>query len=189
MTDTDQVVLVNHRDQPLGELDKLAAHRQGRLHRAFSVILRNSQGELLLQRRAMAKYHSGGLWSNTCCSHPRPGEAVVAAGRRRLHEEMGLDTELDARFSLIYRAEFANGLVEHEYDHVLLGQLDDDPHPDPAEAMDWRWLNPARVQSWVDHRPWEFSVWFPLLLEHLLAEHRGYLGDFSLRESPPPEGR
>jgi len=175
-TDADQVVLVDLHDNPLGNQEKLSAHRQGRLHRAFSVLLRNCHGQLLLQRRAPGKYHSGGLWSNTCCSHPRPGEDLLEAGRRRLGEEMGLDVALERAFSFIYRTEFADGLVEYEFDHVLIGQHDGDPDPDPAEAMDWRWESPAVVEQQLHDAPDRFTAWFAPVLCHWLAGSRGHLG-------------
>jgi len=174
---TDQVVLVDHHDNPLGSLDKLSAHRQGRLHRAFSVMLRDHHGRFLLQRRALGKYHSGGLWSNTCCSHPRPGEALLAAGRRRLREEMGLDVALQCAFSFVYRTAFEDGLVEYEFDHVLSGHHDGEPRPDPAEAMDWRWESGEVIERQMNDDPGCFTAWFTPVLHHLLAGSRGHLGE------------
>ena len=119
------MILVNERDEPLGSMEKMEAHRKGALHRAFSVFIFNSRGEMLLQQRALKKYHSGGLWTNACCSHPRPGETNEAAALRRLREEMGFDTSLQQIFSFTYRASFNNGLTEHEYDHVFAGIYDE----------------------------------------------------------------
>ena len=123
------VVLIDPKDREIGQMEKLAAHREGRLHRAFSVFVFNAKGELLLQQRAATKYHSASLWTNTCCGHPRPGETLVAAGERRLKEEMGLSIPLRTTFHFTYRAELEHGLVEHEMDHVLIGTSDLDPHP------------------------------------------------------------
>ena len=121
------LVAVDAHDRPTGTVHKIRAHREGILHRAFSIFVFDDADRLLLQRRALRKYHSGGLWSNTCCSHPRPGEQVLDAAHRRLREEMGFDCALDTAFSFVYRAELEGGLVEHEYDHVLLGRLAGDP--------------------------------------------------------------
>src|SRR6476659_3208910 len=118
----EKVILVNIDDTPIGVMEKMEAHEKGLLHRAFSVLIFNSQGELLLQRRALDKYHSAGLWTNTCCSHPRPDETIEGAANRRLNEEMGLDTELKPIFSFIYKVNFDNGLIENELDYVLVGQ-------------------------------------------------------------------
>ncbi len=135
----ENVILVDSADNAPGTMEKMEAHRQGALHRAFSIFLFNSRGQLLLQQRAMEKYHSGGLWTNTCCGHPRPGEETLEAGKRRLIEETGIATELDALFSFVYRHEFANGLAEYEYDHVLIGFSDEAPQPDPEEIADYRY--------------------------------------------------
>ena len=118
----EQVILVDQQDREIGVAEKLEAHRKGKLHRAFSVFLFNAKDEMLLQQRAAEKYHSGGLWTNTCCSHPRPGEPTEAAARRRLREEMGISCNLNKAFDFIYRAEFDNGLIEHELDHVFIGR-------------------------------------------------------------------
>lgn len=117
----EEVILVNEKDEPIGTMEKLEAHQKGALHRAFSVFLFNPKGELLLQRRALHKYHSAGLWTNTCCSHPRPGEETSAAAHRRLKEEMGMEADLRFMTSFQYRSEFENGLTEHEFDHVFIG--------------------------------------------------------------------
>src|SRR5690348_5807899 len=117
----EQVVLVNEEDQEVGTMEKMEAHRRGVLHRAFSVFIFNKQGEMLLQQRAQEKYHSGGLWTNACCSHPRPGEEVSEGAGRRLVEELGFETELQPVFNFVYKANFENGLIEHEFDHVYFG--------------------------------------------------------------------
>lgn len=163
----ERVVLVDDQDQPVGVAEKLDAHRSGALHRAFSVVVLNRRGELLLQRRALGKYHSGGLWSNTCCGHPRPDEAVETAATRRLREEMGLDCALERRGAFTYRAELDDALVEHEYDHVLVGTTSDEPSPDPDEAMEWEWANVQALARRVALEPERYTAWLPLVLRTL----------------------
>ncbi len=139
---SEQVVLVDESDAELGTAGKAEVHRgRGELHRAVSVFLFDGDGRLLLQRRAATKYHFAGLWANTCCSHPRPGEGVVAAGERRLREEMGISARLRHAGSFVYRAvDPRSGLVEHEFDYVLVGSFSGTPLPDPAETDDWAWI-------------------------------------------------
>ena len=165
----DEVILVDESDGEIGTASKLQAHRDGALHRAFSVFIFNSRGEILLQRRASDKYHSGGLWSNTCCSHPRPGEDTDIAALRRLEEEMGLSLPLVPVFSFTYRSEFADGLWEHEYDHVYIGRTDEDPRPDPEEVRDWRWASVEEVAKEMERHPERFTVWFREPFEELVA--------------------
>lgn len=155
----EQVVLVDAADQQIGVADKQSAHVDGALHRAFSVFLFNSAGELLLQKRASSKYHSGGLWTNTCCGHPRPGEPLAAAARRRLQEEMGLDCELSRAFQFSYRAELENGLIENEIDHVFVGSCDLPPRLNADEAEAFRWLSLDRLQTDINRRPTQYSYW------------------------------
>ncbi|MCB1495971.1 MAG: isopentenyl-diphosphate Delta-isomerase [Bauldia sp.] len=166
-TDSDRVILVDETDREIGTFDKLDAHRAGRLHRALSVIVARADGSLLLQKRAAAKYHSGGLWTNTCCSHPRPGEAVEFAAVRRLEEEMGITCPLTALFTVHYRAEVSNGLIENELVHVFGGRYEGEPHPNPGEVEDWRWLGPEEIREDIAAEPGRYSVWF-----------RKYLGEF-----------
>jgi isopentenyl-diphosphate delta-isomerase len=170
------VVLVDADDRPLGTAEKLAVHREGRLHRAFSVFLRDDQGRLLLQRRASHKYHSGGLWSNTCCGHPRPGEATRDAARRRLREEMGVDAELEPVASFIYRETVGHGLVEHELDHVVLGRLEGPPRPDPAEVSEWRWVKLEDLRADLRAHPDRYTVWLQPVLDRLTQERAGSSG-------------
>lgn len=155
----EEVLLVNDQDEALGTMGKLQAHREGVLHRAFSVFLFDEDGRLLLQRRASSKYHSAGLWTNTCCSHPRPDEDVTVAARRRLREEMGIEAELEPRFSFLYRASFENGLHEHELDHVFFGRWSGTPTPDPAEAADWRYANLDTIEMEMRQHPENFTIW------------------------------
>lgn len=167
--DGDYVVLVDASDRELGTLPKLEAHREGRLHRAVSVFVSNKRGEVLLQRRASGKYHSAGLWSNTCCTHPRPGESVARAARRRLREEMGVTCEVRPVFRFVYDAELDRGLIEHEYDHVFLGTFDGEPFPDPREVDAWRWAAPDAIDAELAERPDTFTAWFPIAW-HILKE-------------------
>lgn len=147
------LVLVDEHDRAIGTMDKLEAHRSGRLHRAFSVFVFDSKGQLLMQRRAEGKYHSGGQWSNTCCGHPRPGEHVTDAAWRRLGEEMGISCTLRPQFDFTYKADVGNGLTEHEFDHVFFGFTDIEPQPDPNEASEWRWVEPAALLNEIaQHR-------------------------------------
>jgi isopentenyl-diphosphate Delta-isomerase len=165
----EEVILVNGRDRPMGTAAKLAAHRQGLLHRAFSVFIVNPAGELLLQRRAAAKYHSPGLWSNACCGHPRPGEATAIAAGRRLAEELGFTCPLRPAGGFVYRAEVpagagATALIEHEYDRVFVGVWDGEPEPDPAEVSAWRWVAPRALERALRRAPDRFTPWLPLAL-------------------------
>lgn len=169
---SEQVILVDSRNRELGVMDKTEAHQRGVLHRALSVFIFNSKGELLLQRRAMGKYHSSGLWTNTCCSHPRPGENVADAAHRRLQEEMGTKTALTELFDFIYKAELENGLYEHEADHVFTGKTDADPKPDPSEVMEWKWVNTAALASDMDANPTAYTIWFQLIFKEVLRRMR-----------------
>lgn len=165
----ERVVLVDPSDCAIGTEYKLAAHRSGVLHRAFSVFVFDQAGNLLLQRRTRAKYHSGGLWANSCCGHPRPGELVQAAATRRLYEEMGFRADLRMLTSFRYRAEVGNGLVEHEYDHILVGRFDDTPAPDPDEVEEWRWVRMGSLDGEIARHADRFAAWFPIALVALRA--------------------
>jgi isopentenyl-diphosphate delta-isomerase len=156
----DHVILVDADDRPLGRIAKLEAHRRGLRHRAISVIVRDRHNRLLLQRRAADKYHSGGLWTNTCCTHPRPGEATMDAASRRLAEEMGFECPLTPLFSTHYRAKVSRGLIENEVVHVFGGSFDGTPDPDPLEVSDWCWKHPDEIARDVDERPDRYTVWF-----------------------------
>lgn len=163
------VILVNEQDEPVGTMEKLEAHQKGLLHRAFSVFVVNPQGEMLLQQRAQDKYHSGGLWTNTCCSHPLPGEDVLDASHRRLMEEMGFDCSLREIFSFTYRAEFDNGLTEHEFDHVLFGEYDGEVVPDAAEVQAVRYLSLSEIRRLLVEEPDTFTHWFHLAFPKIAA--------------------
>jgi isopentenyl-diphosphate delta-isomerase len=162
---TEQVILVDERDRELGFAEKLAAHRAGALHRAFSVFVFDARSRLLLQKRAATKYHSGGLWSNTACGHPRPNEATEAAARRRLREEMNVDCELREAFSFVYRAQVGGALVEHEFDHVFIGEHADDPAPDVAEVESWKWITLGELRRDLAREPQLYSAWLRLAVE------------------------
>jgi isopentenyl-diphosphate delta-isomerase len=155
---------VDEHDHELGTMEKLQAHREGRLHRAFSVFVFDRAGRLLLQQRAASKYHSAGLWSNTCCGHPRPEEPVESAAARRLHEEMGFRAELAPLFHFVYRAELGSGMVEHELDHVLVGRFEGDPRPAPDEAEAWRWMKFDALIVSIVREPQAYTAWLRILL-------------------------
>lgn len=155
----ERVVLVDAHDREIGTAEKMRAHRECLLHRAVSVFLFDSRGEVLLQRRAAGKYHSGGLWSNACCSHPRPGEPVADAARRRLREELGLDCALRHAHAFTYAAAVGPELWEHEYDHVFVGVTDADPEPDPAEVSEWRRAPVELLLRELAATPHDFTPW------------------------------
>jgi isopentenyl-diphosphate Delta-isomerase len=165
------LILVDENDRAIGQMEKLPVHEQGSLHRAFSIFIFNTKGELLLQQRANKKYHSAGLWSNTCCSHPYYGEETYNAAVRRLKEEMGLTCELKHIFSFIYRTDFENGLIEHEYDHVYAGFTDDLPHPSKDEVKDWKYTNISDLKKDLRLNPGNYSEWlkicFPKMKKYL----------------------
>jgi isopentenyl-diphosphate delta-isomerase len=169
----ETVVLVDQRDRERGTALKLAVHRTGELHRAFSAFVFDSAGRLLLQRRAGTKYHSGGLWTNTCCGHPRPGEDIVDAAERRLAEEMGISTALRHVGAFTYRADVGDGLVEHEFDHVLVGAFDGEPAPVATEVDAWRWLAPEALMVECAAHPARFTPWLAQALRLALAEPAG----------------
>ena len=163
----EEVILVNEQDEVIGHREKLSAHQDGLLHRAFSVLLFNEDNEMLLQKRALHKYHSGGLWSNACCSHPRPDEDIEAAVNRRLMEELGLECECKKAFNFIYKAEFENGLTEHELDYVFVGQCNSIPNLNPEEAMDFRWISKSDLENEMAENPEEFTFWFHEIMKRL----------------------
>jgi isopentenyl-diphosphate delta-isomerase len=162
----EQVILVNKNDAVLGHMEKLEAHQKGLLHRAFSTFIFNDKNELLLQRRALGKYHSSGLWTNTCCSHPRPEEDTLAAAKRRLMEEMGFDTVLVKKFDFIYKAALDGGLTEHEFDHVFTGYFEGVPKPNLTEVSEIKWLSLELVKEKVNLFPEEFTEWFKIAIQY-----------------------
>lgn len=163
----EQVILVDHNDREIGTMEKMQAHIEGKLHRAVSVFIFNSKGEWLLQKRAEGKYHSAGLWTNTCCSHPRPGEVTLKAAARRLKEEMGLSCDLKFAFSFHYSAGVGNGLTEHELDHVFIGTTDVQPYPDPNEASSWKYAAYTEIAALIEHHPESFSEWFRMIYQRV----------------------
>lgn len=160
-----EVQLVDAQDQSTGVMEKIEAHRMGLLHRALSVIIFNSKKEMLLQRRALGKYHSPGLWTNTCCSHPYPQEPPLNAANRRLKEEMGMVTNLEFVFKFLYKVDFENGLIEHELDHVFVGASDENPQLNPEEAMDFTWISIADLKKNMTEDPNAYTYWFKLIIE------------------------
>jgi len=164
---TDQLILVDEQDNPVGTCEKMEAHRQGLLHRAFSVFIFDAQGRMLLQQRALSKYHSGGLWTNACCSHPFPGEDNLTAAQRRLQEEMGFTTSLNKAFDFYYRAAFDNGLTEHEFDHVFVGQYEGALEVNPQEVMDYCFLSLEEIQNQLETRPDRYTEWFKIAFPRL----------------------
>ena len=160
-----EVQLVDAQDQSRGVMEKIEAHRMGLLHRALSVIIFNSKKEMLLQRRALGKYHSPGLWTNTCCSHPYPQEPPLNAANRRLKEEMGMVTDLEFVFKFLYKVDFENGLIEHELDHVFVGASDENPQLNPEEAMDFTWISIADLKKNMTEDPNAYTYWFKLIIE------------------------
>ena len=160
----EHIVLVNEQDEQVGTEEKLRAHELGLLHRAFSIFVFNSRGELMLQQRALHKYHCGGLWTNTCCSHPRPGENVIEAGKRKLIQEMGIDCDLTYSHTFIYKAELDNNLTEHELDHVLIGYYDDEPILNKEEVSNWKFAELKTIQDDVVQNPNQYTQWFKIIL-------------------------
>lgn len=160
MVKEPEVILVDLNDKQTGTMSKLKAHREARLHRAISVFIQNSRGEWLLQKRAHDKYHSSGLWTNTCCTHPYPGESNIDAATRRLTEEMGLSCELKELFSFIYREKLDNDLTEYEFDHVFTGISDDSPIINLKEVNDWKYIPFADLKKDIESNPSSYTVWF-----------------------------
>ena len=166
----EYVILVDENDQPQGLMPKMEAHRKALLHRAFSVFILNEKDEVMLQQRAADKYHSPLLWTNTCCSHQRQGETNIEAGKRRLLEEMGFNTELEERFSFIYKAPFDNGLTEHELDHVMVGYYEGEPQINPEEVAAWKWMSIPDIEEDLARNPENYTAWFRIIFQKF-AEH------------------
>jgi isopentenyl-diphosphate delta-isomerase len=163
----EKIILVDENDRETGTGEKLDVHKSGKLHRAFSIFVFNSGGEMLMQKRARGKYHSGGLWTNTCCSHPREGEKLEDAAHRRLKQEMGFDCPLKEAFSFIYRVRFENGLYEHEFDHVFVGRHEGEPVPNPEEYEGWKWAPMEELKRDVRRNPGNYTYWFRIAVERL----------------------
>lgn len=161
------VILVDEFDNELGTMEKMEAHVEGELHRAFSVFIFNDKNELLLQQRALGKYHSPGLWTNTCCSHPREGEETAAAAHRRMVEEMGFDCDFDEAFTFTYQADVGDGLTEHEFDHVFIGHSNTVPLPNKEEVNDYRYSSMQEIRKEMDARPGKFTVWFRIAFDEV----------------------
>lgn len=163
----EEVVLVDENDNIIGKEEKIRAHMAGKLHRAFSIFIFNSQGEMLLQKRARDTYHSGGLWTNACCGHPRPKETLEEAIHRRLKEEMGFDCELKKAFHFKYEVHFEHGLTEREIDHIFIGNFDGKPKPDPEEVESWKFANIEELKRDIKN-PDKYTYWFTKFFEKML---------------------
>lgn len=171
---TKEVILVDEKDKAVGAMEKLRAHQEGLLHRAFSIFVFNSQSHLLMHKRAKEKYHSGGLWTNTCCSHPAPGEEITDGAKKRLKEEMGMECEMRKSFEFVYRAEVSENLIEHEFDHVFIGNSDDTPVADPNEVSEWKWMSSDEINASIASHPENYTAWFhiawPLVEQKIKAK-------------------
>ncbi len=168
----DELILVDEKDVEIGFMPKLEVHQKGLLHRAFSILVFNSKGQLLIQKRASAKYHSANLWTNTCCSHPKKGETVDEAVQRRLMEEMGIECDLKFAYKFIYKTEFENNLTEHEFDYVYLGEFDGNPILNPEEASEYKWIYLSDLRNDMQQNPANYTFWFKIILkEHLKSFH------------------
>lgn len=167
----EKVVLVDKNDKEIGIEEKIKTHREGKLHRSFSIFVLNSKGELLLQKRAKAKYHSGELWANTCCSHPRPGEPIEAAMHRRLKEEMGFDCELKKIFDFIYKIKFDDTLYENEFNNVFVGEVDGElaMSPNPREVDDWKWIGLEELEKDIEKNPDDYAYWLRISIDRVIS--------------------
>lgn len=163
----EKILLVDKNDKAVGYEEKLKVHEKGLLHRAFSIVIFNSKNEMMLQRRALSKYHCGGLWTNACCSHQRENEKLIDAAHRRLKDEMGFDTALNELFSFHYKVNFENGLTENEIDHVFVGNYDKNPIINKDEADDYKWVSLDELKNWMKTRPKEFTPWFLIMVEKM----------------------
>ncbi len=162
----NNVILVDKNDNKIGVCGKIKAHEEGLLHRAFSVFTFNSKNELLLQRRVKEKYHSGGLWTNTVCSHPQKGENLEEGIKRRMVEEMGFSTDVKEIFSFVYKSEYENGMTEYEYDHVFISFYDNTPKPNQDEVMDYEWMTVEKIKKDIKKNPDKYTTWFKIILEN-----------------------
>ncbi|CAN5472982.1 hypothetical protein BH09BAC6_BH09BAC6_20130 [soil metagenome] len=169
---TKNVILVDENDSMIGVMPKMEAHLLGKLHRAFSVFIFNTKGQLLLQQRALDKYHSGGKWTNTCCSHPEPGEETIDAAHRRLMEEMGMQCELHYAFNFMYKADLLDGIIENEFDHVYLGISDAEPVPDPREVAAFKLMNTALLANELKRNPGQYTAWLKICFDTVMEQYR-----------------
>ena len=169
-----EVILVDEFDHPIGTMEKMKAHRESKLHRAFSIFIFNSNGEMLLQKRAENKYHNGGLWTNSCCSHPMPGEETSKAATRRLKEEMGFTTSLEKIFDFTYKVSFENGLTEYEFDHVFIGEFEGDIFPNYNEISDYCYMKTDEIKNSILEHPEKFTPWFRIAFDKVI-EHKEVL--------------
>jgi len=160
----EQVLLVDHDDRVIGTMEKMEAHQKGLLHRAFSVLLFNDEGKILLQKRAAHKYHSAGLWTNTCCSHPQPNEKIEEAASRRLREEMGIHAQPTFAYKFIYKTSLDHELIEHEYDHVFLGSFNDVPSINQNEVADWKYADIEWIKRYIIEHPDRYTYWFKMIV-------------------------
>ncbi|MFK5890877.1 MAG: isopentenyl-diphosphate Delta-isomerase [Flavobacteriaceae bacterium] len=165
----EQVILVTKEDTQIGLMPKMEAHEKAQLHRAFSVFVFNDKNEILLQQRALDKYHSPGLWTNTCCSHQRDGEGNIEAGKRRLQEEMGFNCDLKELFWFVYEAPFDNGLTEHELDHVMIGHYNENPVINKAEVAAFSWMTLEAVKNDIESKPHKYTAWFKIIFKEYLT--------------------
>ncbi len=161
------VILVDKNNKKIGEEEKIKTHKEGKLHRAFSIFIFNVKGDLLIQQRARTKYHCGGMWANTCCSHPRPGETYFQATHRRLRQEMGFDCRLKKLFCFIYKTKFENGLIENEYDCVFIGKFDGTPKPNKKEAMNYKWVSIKDLKKDIKENPKKYTFWLKIALKKI----------------------
>ncbi|MCP4553333.1 MAG: isopentenyl-diphosphate Delta-isomerase [Bacteroidetes bacterium] len=171
-----KVVLVDRKDNTIGTIEKIEAHVTGSLHRAFSVFIFNSKGELMIQQRALSKYHSPGLWTNTCCSHPKLNEGIKESAFQRLKEEMGIECSLNSAFTFIYKSEVGQGLIEHEFDHVFVGTYDEAPLINTDEVCDWKFVKMELLRDDIDNHPDNYTEWFKIVFEKV----ENYLRENSL---------
>jgi isopentenyl-diphosphate delta-isomerase len=160
------VILVDEEDNPVGTMEKMEAHERGLLHRAFSILLFNSKGELLLQKRSEKKYHSGGLWTNTCCSHPLPDEAMAQSARQKLKQEMGIDVQPVFIYKFRYQTEVDRNLIEHEFDYVFIGSFDGEPVINKEEVEDWKFIDLHSLRKDMEQNPSVYTPWFKLIVNH-----------------------
>ena len=173
-----KLILVDEHDVPVGTMEKMEAHQKAVLHRAFSVFIFNSRGEMLLQQRALNKYHSGGLWTNACCSHPYEGQETLAAAEKRLQEEMGFTTSLTKAFDFVYKAPFENGLTEYEFDHVFTGTYESEIVPDTTEVADYCYMSMIDIKNSIQSHPQKYTAWFKIAFPKM----ESYLAAVSIKE-------